>query len=213
MPRFLIVDDHAVVRRGVIEIILETVDRDALVDEAATGQEALLKACGNDYDLILLDISMPGRSGLEIFRDLKASKPDVPVLILSMYPEDQYALRMFALGAAGYLNKYAAPGELVSAIEQIRASGKYISPAVALLLAEAVSRGKKTPVAPHELLSNREMEIACLIAGGKTVRQISHELSLSVKTVNTHRARLLNKLGLAGNVELAVYFLRNKLVS
>lgn len=213
MTRFLIVDDHAVVRRGVAEIIQETVNVEATVDEASSGQEALFKSYQNDYDLILLDISMPGCNGLEVLRDIKANKPDVPVLILSMYPEDQYALRAFAMGAAGYLNKYSAPGELVSAIEQIEASGKYVSPAAALVLANAASRGKRQFSAPHEQLSNREMEVACLIAGGKAVKQIAVELSLSVKTVNTHRSRLLKKLGLAGNVELATYFLRNKLVT
>lgn len=213
MTRFLIVDDHAVVRRGVAEIILETVNVEATVDEASTGQEALFKSYQNDYDLILLDISMPGSNGLEVLRDIKANKPDVPVLILSMYPEDQYALRSFAMGAAGYLNKYSAPGDLVSAIEQIEASGKYVSPAAALVLANSASRGKRQLSAPHEQLSNREMEVACLIAAGKAVKQIALELSLSVKTVNTHRARLLKKLGLAGNVELATYFLRNKLIT
>ncbi|OGU17935.1 MAG: hypothetical protein A2076_13815 [Geobacteraceae bacterium GWC2_53_11] len=213
MTRYLIVDDHAVVRRGVAEIIQETVTMEATIDEASTGQEALLKSYQNDYDLILLDISMPGSNGLEVLRDIKANKPDVPVLILSMYPEDQYALRAFTMGAAGYLNKYSAPGELVSAIEQIEASGKYVSPAAALVLANAASRGRRQLSAPHEQLSNREMEVACLIAGGKAVKQIAVELSLSVKTVNTHRSRLLKKLGLVGNVELATYFLRNKLVT
>jgi two-component system, NarL family, invasion response regulator UvrY len=209
MTRILIADDHAIVRSGLKQIVLNAPDL-TVVGEATSSQELLTLARAQPWDLIILDIHMPGRGGLETLKDLKREFPKLPVLILSMYPEDQYAVRAIKAGAAGYLNKESAPDELLTAIHKVLKGGKYISPGVAEHLAMAFdSRSDK---APHELLSDREYQILCLIASGKTVGDIAGELNLSVKTVSTHRGRILDKMQMKSNAELTHYAIRNQLV-
>ncbi|RJQ21541.1 MAG: DNA-binding response regulator [Nitrospiraceae bacterium] len=210
MINILIVDDHAIVRKGIRQILLETSDKYA-VEEACNGQEALEKVYKNNYDLVLMDISMPGRSGLDILKQLKQEKPKVPVIILSVYPEEQYAVRALKTGAAGYLTKESAPEELIRAIRKVsRGGGKYVTASIAEKLASAI--GIDLEKLPHEDLSNREYQVLCMIASGKTATQISEELSLSVKTVSTYRTRILGKMGMKNNAELTHYAVKNSLV-
>ncbi len=210
MIRLLIADDHAVVRKGMKQILAET--RDIVVtDEAADGKEALEKIRKNDYDMALLDISMPGRDGLEVLKESKNLKPKLPILMLSMYPEEQYAVRALRSGASGYLTKDSAPDELIAAIRKVSTGGKYVSTSLAEKLALKLGADLETP--PHETLSDREYQVMCMIASGKTVKEIGEELSLSVKTVSTYRARVLVKMRLKGNADLTRYALDNKLVT
>ncbi|MBI1764638.1 MAG: response regulator transcription factor [Acidobacteria bacterium] len=209
MIRILIADDHAIVRSGLKQIVTHTPDL-TVVGEATSSQELLTLARQQPWDLIILDIHMPGRGGLETLKDLKREFPKLPVLILSMYPEDQYAVRAIKAGASGYLSKDSAPDELLTAIHKILRGGKYISSIVAEHLATAVDA--KSDKAPHELLSDREYQILCLIASGKTVGEIAVELNLSVKTVSTHRGRILDKMQMKTSAELTHYAIRNQLV-
>ena len=169
MLKILVADDHPVVRQGLKQILSETKDM-TVADEAQTGQEVLKKAVKNDYDVILLDISMPGKNGLDILRELKNKKPKVPVLILSIYPEDQYAVRVLKLGAAGYLTKESAPDELINAIRKVAKGRKYISATLAEKLAENLEFDSEKP--PHENLSDREYQVLCLLASGKRLKDI-----------------------------------------
>lgn len=212
MLNMLIVDDHAVVRRGLREIILETVSRDAGFDEAASGREALQKIAKNNYDLVLLDIAMPGRNGLETLKDIKAEKPDLPVLVLSMYPEDQFSLRSFKAGASGYITKESAPEELQVAVSKILQGRKYISPYCSEMLLSELRHDKATCKAPHSTLSNREYHVACLIATGKSLKEIAVELVLSDKTISTYRSRILHKMKMKTNAELINYAIKHNLV-
>jgi len=208
--RLLIGDDHAVVRKGMKQILAET--RDIVVaDEAGNGREVLEKVRKNDFDMVLLDISMPGRDGLEVLKELKSLRPKLPVLMLSMYPEEQYAVRSLRSGASGYLTKDSAPDELISAIRKVSSGGKYVSASLAEKLAHKLGADVEKPL--HEALSDREYQVMCMIASGKTVKEIGEELSLSVKTVSTYRSRILNKMHLKGNAELTRYAIDNKLVS
>ncbi|MGQ0750419.1 MAG: response regulator [Betaproteobacteria bacterium] len=207
--RVLIVDDHAIVREGLKRILADAPDL-TVAGEAATGTDAIRMVKEQSWDVMLLDISMPGPNGLEVLRVVKDHSPKMPVLILTMYPEDQYAVRMLKAGAAGYLTKEGAPAQLVSAIRKVASGGKYISPAVAEKLAWELER-KRQP-ATHEDLSNREFEILRLIASGKTVSQIAQDLHLSVKTVSTYRMRLLVKLNMKSNAELTHYAIKGGLV-
>ncbi len=209
MIRLLIADDHAVVRRGMKQILAETTDIVA-AGEAGNGREALDLIRKNDYDLVLLDISMPGRDGLEVLKELKNLKPKLPVLMLSMYPEEQYAVRSLRSGASGYLTKDSAPDELVAAIRKVHGGGKYVSESLAEKLALKLGADLETP--PHETLSDREYQVMCMIASGKAVKEIGAELSLSVKTVSTYRARILMKMKLKSNADLTRYAIDNKLV-
>ncbi len=210
MIRLLIADDHAIVRKGMKQILAET--RDIVVaDEAADGRQALEKIRKNDYDMALLDISMPGRDGLEVLKELKNLKPKLPVLMLSMYPEEQYAVRALRSGASGYLTKDSAPDELIAAIRKVSAGGKYVSESLAEKLALKLGAEFDGPL--HETLSDREYQVMCMIASGKSVKEIGEELSLSVKTVSTYRARILIKMKLKGNAELTRYAIDNKLVN
>ncbi len=210
MIRLLIADDHAVVRKGMKQILADT--RDIVVaDEAGNGREALEKIRKNDYDMVLLDISMPGRDGLEVLKELKNLKPKLPVLMLSMYPEEQYAVRSLRSGASGYLTKDSAPDELISAIRKVSAGGKYVSASLAEKLALKLGADLEKPF--HETLSDREYQVMCMIASGKTVKEIGEELSLSVKTVSTYRARILMKMRLKSNADLTRYAIDNKLVT
>ncbi len=208
--RLLIGDDHAVVRKGMKQILAET--RDIVVaDEAGNGREVLEKVQKDDFDMVLLDISMPGRDGLEVLKELKSLRPKLPVLMLSMYPEEQYAVRSLRSGASGYLTKDSAPDELISAIRKVSSGGKYVSASLAEKLAHKLGADGEKPL--HEALSDREYQVMCMIASGKTVKEIGGELSLSVKTVSTYRSRILNKMRLKGNAELTRYAIDNKLVT
>lgn len=209
MIKILIADDHSIVRQGLRQIV--TADEQMnVVGEAQNGAELLNLIKINPVDVIILDISMPGRNGLEILKDIKRDYPTLPVIILSMHPEDQYAVRVFKAGAAGYMTKESAPEELVKAIKKAHLGGKYISPQVADLLAEYVET--KTPEAPHKSLSDREFEVFVFLASGKTVGQISTDLNLSVKTVSTYRTRILEKMQIKTNAEITRYALDYKLI-
>ena len=208
--RLLIGDDHAVVRKGMKQILAETKDI-VVADEAGDGREVLEKVRKNDFDMVLLDISMPGRDGLEVLKELKSLRPKLPVLMLSMYPEEQYAVRSLRSGASGYLTKDSAPDELISAIRKVSSGGKYVSASLAEKLALKLGANVEKPL--HEALSDREYQVMCMIASGKTVKEIGEELSLSVKTVSTYRSRILDKMRLKGNAELTRYAIDNKLVS
>lgn len=209
MLRILIADDHPVVRQGLRQIIAETSDM-VVVDEASNGWEVLSKVRASSYDVVLLDISMPGRSGVDILKELKDERPGLPVLILSIHPEEQYALRAFKAGASGYLTKESAPDELVAAIRKISTGGKYVSSSLAEILASEL--GTSNEELPHKTLSNREYQVLRMIALGKTVTEIAEELSLSVKTVSTHRSRILEKMKMKNNAEITYYAVKNRLV-
>jgi two-component system invasion response regulator UvrY len=209
MLRVLIADDHPVFRWGLRQIIAETSDL-AVADEAADGREALLKARTGDYDLVLLDISMPFKNGLDVLSELKSDRPTLPVLMLSMHPEEQYAVRAVRAGASGYLTKESAPEELVAAIRKVSRGGKYVSASLAEALASLLNEDDNR--LPHETLANREHQVMLLIASGKSVSEIAQELSLSVKTVSTYRARILEKMRMTNNAELIRYAIKNELV-
>lgn len=213
MLNILIVDDHAVVRRGIKEIILETISSDAGFDEAANGREALQKTTDNNYDLVLLDISMPGRNGLDTLKAIKTEKPDLPVLVLSMYPEEQFAMRSFKAGASGYITKESAPEELQIAVTIILQGRKYISSYFSEILLSELRNEKVTGESPHLILSNREYHVACLIASGKSLKEIALELVLSDKTISTYRSRILNKMNFKTNAELINYAIKHKMVN
>src|SRR5919205_2521757 len=200
--RVLIADDHAIVRRGLRQILADEY-RALVVGEAANAAEALSLARARDWDAIVLDISMPGRSGLDVLKELKHLRPRTPVLILTAHPEEQYALRVLKAGAAGYMTKECAPEHLVGAVRKVMGGGRYISPTAAEIL--AASFGCDPEAQPHESLSDREYQVLCLIASGKTVGQIAGELALSPKTVSTYRARVLEKTGMKNNAELTRY--------
>jgi two-component system invasion response regulator UvrY len=207
--RVLIADDHTIVREGLKQILAETPDM-TVVDEAGNGQEVLDKAAQVDPDVVLLDISMPGRSGLDILKQLKTERPTVAVLVLSMYSEEQYALRALKAGASGYLTKESAPDKLIEAIRMVSRGRKYISASVAEKLAYNLELGEEKP--PHESLSDREYQVMCMIASGKTVKEIAADLALSVKTISTYRTRILEKMGLRNNAALTHYAVQNRLV-
>jgi two-component system, NarL family, invasion response regulator UvrY len=205
--RILVVDDHLVVRKGLIAILAELADG-VVVEEAGSGDQALDLVRQGGYDLILLDIAMPGKSGLEVLRELKADFPSLPVLMLSMHPEEQYAVQSLRAGASGYLTKASAAEELVVAVEKVAAGGKYISAE----LAERIACGLiGAPREPHQALSDREYQVMLMIAAGKSTRDIAEETSLSIKTINTFRSRLFHKMGLKNNVELAHYAIEHHL--
>jgi len=208
MTRVLIADDHEVVRRGLREI-LEDALGDLKLAEARTAQEAIELVMKQPFDLVLLDINMPGRSGLEVLEEIMRLRPKTAVLVLSVAPEEDYAIRCLKLGAAGYLSKRSASEELVAAVNKAMAGGKYITPGVAEKLAAAVAG--RAPETPHGALSKRELEVLKLIAAGKTIKEIACELLLSAKTVATYRARLSEKMGLTTNVELARYAIKHQL--
>jgi two-component system, NarL family, invasion response regulator UvrY len=210
MTRVLIADDHAIFREGLRQI-LEDVPDLKIIDEASRGQEVLDKIEKNDYDLILLDIAMPGLSGLETLKLIKGRKPKMKVLILSMYPEEQYAVRAIKAGASGYITKAGASEELLGAIRKVLSGGKYITPSVADKLLSDLGPEPGHPL--HELLSDREYQVLCLIASGRTVSEIADQLALSVKTVSTHRVHILEKMKMKTNAELTNYAIKQKLVS
>jgi two-component system invasion response regulator UvrY len=210
MIRVLIADDHAVVRAGVKQILADTPDI-TVAAEASSGQEALEMARKGGCDVLLLDLSMPGQGGLEILKQLKAEMPRLPVLVLTMHPEDQYAVRTIRAGAAGYLTKQSVAEELITALRTVFAGKKYITPAVADKLADEVKHDSDQPI--HASLSDREFQIFIMIARGKTVSQIGDELCLSVKTISTYRARILEKMEMKSNSELTHYAFQQNLVT
>lgn len=209
MLKIIIADDHTIVREGLKQILAETSDM-VVVDEASNGQELLNKLMKNDYDIVILDIYMPGRSGLDILKEIKTQKPELHILVLSMYPEEQYAVRTLKAGASGYLTKESASEELISAIRKVATGSKYITPTLAEKLAFNLKINSEKPA--HEILSDREYQVMCMIASGKTVTEIAKELFLSVKTISTYRQRILEKMSLKNNAEITRYALKNQLV-
>ena len=209
MIQILIVDDHAILRRGLKEI-LEREFRDVSIGGAGTAEQALTQLDSEKWDLVILDITMPGRSGVDVLRHLKALRPRLPVLVLSMHPEDQYGKRVLKAGASGYMNKESAPEELIKAVRKLLSGGRYVSPTLAETLAVDLGRDDGTPA--HERLSDREFEVLRKMASGKTVGQIAQELHLSVPTVSTYRARILEKMGMSNTAELIRYALSHHLV-
>jgi two-component system invasion response regulator UvrY len=207
--RILIVDDHAVVRYGVKKI-LDQQPGESDFGEAGTAYEALKLVSEERWDAVLLDISLGGRNGLEVLKELKQIRPRLPVLIFSMHSEEEYARRAFKTGAAGYITKGTSGSELIKAINKVVGGGKYISPTLAEYLVSDMQKGTDKP--PHESLSDREFEVTCLIASGKTVSQIAELLSLSDKTISTYRSRVLEKMGMKTNAELTHYAIKNELV-
>lgn len=208
--RILIADDHAVFRRGLVETLREAFGK-VTFGEARTAQETLERLRENNWDVLIQDISMPGRSGLDILDEVKRLHPRLPVLFLSMHPEEQYARRALKSGAAGYLMKESVPDELKAAVRKVVAGGRYVSASLAEKLVYDLRRGADTPA--HELLSDREFQVLRMIASGKTVKDIADELSLSVKTVSTYRSRILEKTGMKTTAELIRYALQEQLVS
>jgi len=209
MMRVLIVDDHAIVRRGLRELLSDEFHGAAFV-EAPDARQALEQLRKKQWDVVLLDIMLPGKSGLDLLKELRAEWPKLPVLVLSGYPEDQFAVRVLKAGAGGYMTKESAPEELAKAIRKVLAGGRYVSPALAEKLALGV---KKDPTRlPHETLSDREYEVMSRIASGKTVTEIAEELSLSGKTISTYRTRILEKLSVKNSAEIVLYAVRNGLV-
>src|SRR5215472_1331510 len=207
--RILIADDHAVVRRGLRETLAEAFSR-VTFGEAKTAQEALENVARQDWDVLILDISMPGKSGLDILDDLHRLRPRLPILLLSMHPEGQFARRALKAGAAGYLTKESVPEELKEAVRRVQGGGRYVSAALAEKLAFDLRPEADTPV--HELLSDREFQVLRMLASGKTVKQIADEIALSVKTVSTYRARILLKTGMKTTAELIRYAIEAHLV-
>jgi two-component system, NarL family, invasion response regulator UvrY len=209
MINVVVVDDHAVVREGLKRIIAESGGM-AVSGEAADGYEAMQVLKKQPCDVVLLDITMPNKSGLDVLKELHAEAPRLPVLVLSMHPEDQYAVRVLRAGAAGYITKESAPAKLVQAIRKVVRGGKYVSSSLAEKL--VYDLGTETDKAPHEVLSDREYQVLCMIASGKTVTNIAEELTLSVKTISTYRVRILEKLKMNNNAEITRYAIKEGLV-
>jgi two-component system invasion response regulator UvrY len=204
-----IVDDHAIVRSGLRQFLSEMVDL-RVVGEAASGREAIDLVRTVEMDVMIMDLSMPGQSGIDALAMIRAKAPDVGILILSGYPEEQYAVNLIRQGASGYLNKECEPMEIVNAIRTIALGRRYISPSVAELIAQQLNR--KEGSAAHDLLSEREFQVFLKLAKGETAGDIASALSLSVKTVSTYRTRLMEKMGLSSNSDLTYYALKNKLI-
>lgn len=210
MIKILIADDHSIVREGLKQIVAQSLEM-AVLGEAVNGQEVLELVHKKEYDLILLDIAMPGRGGIDTLKQLRTEKPEIPVLILSMYPEDQYAVRAIKAGASGYLTKESAPEELIGAIKKVALGGKYVSADLAEKLVENL--GQDNAEQDHTRLSDREYQVMIMIASGRTVKEIGDELSLSVKTISTNRTRALKKMGMKNNAEFTYYAVKKGLVA
>lgn len=209
MIKILIADDHTIFREGLKHILTEYSDL-IVTDEARNGQEVLEKVWSNEYDIVLLDISMPGMNGLEVLKRLRKEKPKLSVLVLSMHPEEQYAVRVLKSGASGYLTKESATDELITAIRKISQGRKYITSSLAERLALGLETDAEKP--PHETLSDREYQVLLMIASGKTITQIAKELFLSVKTVSSHRSHILEKMEMKTNAELTHYVIKHNLL-
>ena len=209
MIKILIADDHAIVREGLKQIVAEESDME-VTGEAANADEVFEILRSNNFDIAIIDINMPGKSGLDLLKDLKVQLPKLPLLILSMYGEEQYGIRALKAGASGYLRKASAPNELVAAIRKIVSGGKYISQQLAENLADTVD--KSYIKLPHENLSDREYEVMCKITSGESAEKISKDLSISIHTFYTYRNRILEKMKMKSNVELTQYVINNKLI-
>ena len=209
MLKILVADDHTIVRDGLKQILGEVPDM-IVAGEAADGSKVLRKVREGHYDLVLLDIAMPGISGMDVLKQLRSERPDLPVLMLSMYPEEQYAIRTLRAGASGYLTKESASDELITAIRKVCSGGKYITSSLAEKLAFCLDSYSDQPV--HERLSDREYQVVRMIASGKTVTEIAEALSLSVKTISTNRSRALKKMGMKTNAEITYYAIKHGLV-
>ena len=208
MIKVLIADDHTIVRHGLTQIVNGEADM-KVVGEAQNGDEAHSLTLGHEVDVIVLDITMPGQNGLETLKAIKRDRPDVSVIMLSMHPKDQYAVRVLRAGAAGYITKESAPDELVVAIRKPYTGGKYISPDVAELLATYIEH--EGTGEPHRKLSDREFEVFRQFASGKSGSEISVDLNLSVKTISTYRTRILEKTGFTSNADIVKYCIENSL--
>lgn len=209
MIEILIVDDHPVFRQGLAQILNEEKDMNVKSEAGSVG-ELFDQLKESSFDLIILDISMPDGNGLDALKKIKKLKPSVPVLVLSVHSEEEYAVRVLKTGGSGYLTKESAPAELVEAVKKAIEGGRYVSPGIAEKLAFVI---ENEDMYPHEKLSNREYQVMCLISSGKTVGEISKQMNLSVKTISTYRARILNKMNLSNNSELTYYAIKNKLVN
>jgi DNA-binding NarL/FixJ family response regulator len=207
--RVLIADDHAILRRGLKEILVRELEG-TVCGEAKDATETLARIQESDWDLLILDVTMPGRSGLDVLGDIRTARPGLPVLVLSMHPEDQYAKRVLRAGASGYMNKESAPEELLKALHKVLAGGRYVSAALAEKLAVDLRQDDGRPF--HEALSDREFEVLRLLAAGKTVSQIAEDLHLAATTVSTYRARILEKMNMENTAELMHYALHNGLM-
>ncbi len=208
MINIIIVDDHAVVRKGLIQMI-EEIPGFYKTDEASSGDELLQKVKENKYDVVILDISMPGKDGLDTLKALKQIAPEIPVLAFSMYPEDQYAVRLLKSGASGYINKECEPEEFMKAVDRVSKGMKYVSPQLGEILINNLEVGE---VPLHENLSDREFQVMCMMAKGRSPSQIAHDLNLSINTISTYRIRILEKLRLNNTAEIAHYAIKNRLV-
>jgi len=207
--KILIVDDHEVVRKGLVNVLVENIQT-VKVDEAKNGLDALGKIRKSEYDLVLLDIKMPGKSGLDVLKEIKQHRPKLPVMIFSMHPEDQFAIRAMRAGASGYLTKECAGDELVLAVRKALKGEKYVSDSLAQILADEMDSDPDRPL--HEILSDREYQVMLMIASGKPVGAIAKELNLSVKTVSSYRTNILLKTRMKNNAEITHYAIQNKLV-
>jgi two-component system, NarL family, invasion response regulator UvrY len=205
----LVADDHSIVRAGLKQYVSDNNDMTVL-GEACNGKETVKMALNNEYDVVVLDISMPDISGLDILKQLKIQKPNLKILVLTMHPEEQYAMRVLKAGASGYLTKESAPQELISAIRKVASGGRYVSPSLAEKLAAYFEENQGKPL--YQNLSDREYQVMCMIAGGKRLSDIAQELSLSIKTVSSYRSRILQKLKFKSNAELIRYAVDNKMV-
>ena len=209
MIRVLIADDHAIVREGLKQIIADSSDM-VLAGEASNGREVLEKVRESDLDVLVLDISLPDRNGLDVLKELKREKPALPVLVFSIHPEEQYAVRVIKAGASGYLTKESAPEELTAAIRKVSQGRKYVSSSLAERLASDLEAGAGKAL--HETLSDREYQVMCMIASGKMVKEIADELALSAKTISTYRTRILEKMKMKSSAELTHYAIKRGLV-
>jgi len=209
MIRVLIADDHPIVREGLKQVIAKASDMTVLA-EASNGQEALDFVAAGTVDVAVLDFTMPGKSGFDVLKDIRKSRPDFPVLVLSMHPESELAPRLLKAGASGYMTKESAPAELVGAIRKIHGGGRYVTPALAEKLASDLSSSRRGD--PHESLSDREYQVLCMLAAGKSPGDIASDLSLSVKTIRTYRDRVMEKIGAKNDVELTHYAIEHHLL-
>lgn len=211
MKQILVVDDHVVVRQGLIQLLSILLEPAVAFDEASTGQEGIDKFNENDYCVVLVDISLPGRNGLDVLKQMRQLKPKIPILVLSMHPDEQYAVRALRAGASGYITKASASEELKGAIEKALRGEKYVTPFQATLLADAISE-EHDVAGLHNLLSDREYQFACMLTAGKTMTQIAQELNLSVKTISSYRSRVLEKLHIKTNAEIINYCITHGIV-
>ena len=209
MIRIVIADDHEIVRAGLKQIISDDEDME-VTGESNNGEKLIELVKKNDYDVVLLDLKMSGISGIDVIKHIKTIKPALPIVVLSMHAEDQYAVRTIKAGASGYLTKETAAENLITAVRRVVAGGKYISPTLAETLADSIAGGGSD--LPHEKLTDREFQVLCMIASGKTVTEIGSELFLSVKTISTYRQRVLEKMNMKNNSELTHYAIKNNLL-